>query len=122
MTLEILDYSSGDIPDITSWVPTSREEVFVQLTINIGERGNAGGYLFQLMVVTPEGLRAFAQKYPNLDFPNRALIVFSDYTWDIVVQRLRKIVAHCTRDTWQQSVACLQRYFEWEYEDYNVVQ
>jgi|SRR5271167_3207913 len=119
MELELRDYSSGDVQDIWNWSPLSTKDVFFQLTIEIGESGKKGGHLFQLVVATPEGLREFTKKHPGHEFPDRALLVFSEYTFDSLTKRIGKILSHCSRDTWDKSIGCLRRYFDWEYEDYN---
>jgi len=94
--------------------------VYFQLEIEIGEEGKAGGHLFQLVAATPEGLLAIGRRYPARGFPDRALLVFSEYRWEALVERVERIVTRCTRSTWDESVLCLQRYFEWEYEDYEL--
>jgi hypothetical protein len=111
MKLEITDYSSADIENVWAWVPESSEEVCFHLEIEVSEAGVRGGDLFELVVATPEGLRAHSREYPTYEFPDRNLLVFSEYSWQALVGRLERIVANCTRDTWEQSVACLGQYF-----------
>jgi len=115
--LEITDYSSADIDQVWEWVPKSEMEVFFQLTIEISEIGLEGGNLFQLVVATPEGLRAYADKY-NRSFPDRALLVLSHYSWECLEERLKNIVLQCSKGDWNTSISCLQKFFQWEYEDY----
>ncbi len=116
MKLEIRDYSSDDINDLWGWIPSSLEDVYFHLEIEIGEVGKKGTYLFELVVATPEGLRNFVQT-TNQPFPDRDILVISEYDWQAVIKRLNAIVEHCSRDTWENSIRCLQRYFLWEYED-----
>jgi hypothetical protein len=118
--LELRSIVSGDIRRLRTWVPASPAEVYVQVTIGIGEAGMEGVHFFKLMVATPEGLNEVAHAFPNHDLPDRNLLVFRSYSWEALVQRLERIVNRCCRPTWDESVHCLERFFEWEYEDHQV--
>lgn len=118
MELEIRGYTSADIREVWSWVPNPGQPVFFQLTLEIGEVGQRGSYFFQLVVATPEGVRDFATRFPGCELPDRALLVFADYTWDRLADKLTSILAKCARPEWGDTLVCMQRYFEWEYEDY----
>ena len=97
------------------------EEVFYPLEMDISQQGVEGMNTFNVLVVTPESIRKFAETYKkaNKSFPDRNLLVFPDYSWDLVVDRVNRIVESCARESWNESVACLNRYFGWEYEDYH---
>ena len=120
MKLEIRDYSSGDLDRVWDWVPNKADAVYFHLAIEIGEAGNQGGDFFDLVVATPEGLREYSKEF-GVELPDRCLLVFSEYGWSALVRRLESILESCARDTWEESVLCLQRYFHWEYEDFRVV-
>lgn len=116
MKIELRDFNSGDINEIWTWKPNSLDEVNYVLDIEIGEQGIDGSYSFQLRVTTPEGLRKIADAYPN-NMPDRAVLILPDYSWDNVLKRINGIIDICSRNNWHESIACLQRYFIWEYED-----
>jgi hypothetical protein len=120
MEIEIRDYSSADIDNISSWEPSSLDDVHFQLTLEICEKGKQGGNLFQLVVATPEGLRKAADSIEGYEIPDRNLLICADYNWDAVLARINRIITKCTRETWTATMSCLQRYFQWEYEDYVV--
>jgi hypothetical protein len=115
-TLKLIGISSTDVIHLRDWIPASRDEVYVTLFIEIGVPERPRGNFFQAVIATPEGLRRHAEEHSEI--PDRNLLLCLDYNWTDVEERIARIVASCARDTWGESVACLQRYFEWEYEDW----
>jgi hypothetical protein len=97
-------------------MPASRHEVYFTLFIEVGESGRPGSNFFQVTVATPEGLRRHGDEQGEV--PERNLLVCLDYDWAQIEARIARIVAACARETWRESVACLQRYFEWEFQDW----
>jgi hypothetical protein len=118
--LEVHHLRSSDVNDLVNWKPKSLDEVFYPLDMDIGQFGATGSNIFYVLIATPEALRRQAEEYrrANRVFPDRNLLVFPDYSWDFVVSRVDRIVKLCTRESWNESVTCLNRYFAWEYEDY----
>lgn len=115
--LELKKFTSADVENLRTWQPASIDQVCFELSLDIGERGKKGGHLFYLTVASPEGLRAFATKHPERELPDRGILVFSAYSFEVLMKRVRSIIDRCARDNWDHSIACLQRYFAWEYED-----
>ena len=114
ITLQVQDFYSPDV-DVYSWEPDSVEQVFFLVELEIGEAGDKRSDLFQVIVATPEGLRAAARELVVAD---RATIVVSEYSWAQVRRIIERIVERCQAPTWEESVLRLQRYFMWEYEDH----
>jgi hypothetical protein len=121
ITLEIRNYWSADIPDVRTWKPRSLKEVYYHLGFDVAETGVDGSHDFGVRIATPAGMQAVLKRRPGFAFPDRNLLVFSRYSWRIVSGRLNRILRDCSRDTWEESIACPQRYWHWEYEDYEVV-
>jgi hypothetical protein len=113
--LEIKSWSSPDV-DFESWMPEDTNVYFL-LEIEIGVRGGSPRDIFQLIVATPEGLRARARG-PVIS--ERGALILSEYSGAIVRRSIQSIVERCASETWVESVTKLERYFEWEYEDYVV--
>ena len=111
--LEIKNVSSPDV-ELWSDIPPANDVYFL-LQLEIGEQGDDRKDLFQIMVATPEGLRARAKASVLAD---RATLVVSELDWNSLLQELGKIVQACNGCDWNDSVSKLQRYFRWEYEDY----
>ncbi|KWS07162.1 hypothetical protein AZ78_4723 [Lysobacter capsici AZ78] len=86
----------------------------------------SGGQVFQLLVATPQGVRAHhqgkaLQAYTSMSkrgtsFDIDALLVVDPYDWASVHAALLQRVASCERSTWAESLGCLRAKFFWQYE------
>jgi hypothetical protein len=112
--LELKTLMSPDL-DITTWEPTSLEEVWVALEMEIGLAGDEKADLFQVVVATPEGVRKHAREDV---ISKRGMLILSRFSSDVLKEALNQILSECAADSWNESVLKLQRYFYWEYEDY----
>ena len=115
--LEIKQWHSSDVDDLTRWRPATREEVYFPLELNIGERGDPASDIFDVLIATPEALRERAR---TLVLAERAILLVGDYHWPEIERAIQEIVQHCAAPTWTEAVLRLQLYFRWEYEDYAV--
>lgn len=114
--LTLNSISSSDV-DLKYWYPIANEEVFVCLDLDIGfSDGNDGSNMFYVTLATPESLT----KHRNgaVLVKNRTIVI-SEYEYDLVLKLILEILANCSRETWDESCQVLQRYFQWEYEDYS---
>ena len=118
--LELRDISSADAPNVLTWLPSSPDAVCIQITIEIGEKGKEGGHLFQFLAATPQGLEKVARDHPGHEFPDRNILVFAVYSPNSLLSRVNRIIDSCARGNWQESIDCLQRFFQWEYEDIRI--
>ena len=114
--LDLIDLSSAEI-DLTSWKPLSNEDVFICLDIEISFSNEEGTNLFYVTLATPEALSKHCEG-PIL-VKNRTIIVV-EYNYDEVKNCILEILDQCSRATWSDSCSILQRYFQWEYEDYSI--
>tara|TARA_R110002111_G_scaffold100976_6_gene156542 strand:+ start:102550 stop:102933 length:384 start_codon:yes stop_codon:yes gene_type:complete len=123
MKLEISNFSTMLIPEAWDWVPKQADEVYFSCEFNIEpDDCSAAGHNFFIIVATPEGLAKKAMEFDTTDekfIIDRNLIIMKNYSWGAFVDHLNEIVTACTRETWNESVLCLQRYFLWEFEDYD---
>jgi hypothetical protein len=113
--LEVIGFISSDVPNLGTWQPENPSDVYFPLDIEIGEKGKPGGNFFEVIIATPEGIRAFGERYGRL--PDRNVMIVLEYRWAAIYERITGIVASCRRESWPRSIECLQRYFHWEYED-----
>jgi hypothetical protein len=116
--MEIRSIASPDV-DFYTWEPTTNAEVFFLVEMEIGEAGVDGADLFQVVVSTPEALRAKSKLGANT-IRERSTLIVSNYDWHEINVSLETIVRKCESGTWPASVIQLQRYFRWEYEDYKM--
>ena len=92
-----------------------KEDVFILIEVVLAEEGKTSRDIFWFVAATPEGIRSHAKNHPIL---KRATIVFSEFSWDVLYKTIDEIVIDCASIDWSKTVAKLQRYFQWEYEDY----
>jgi hypothetical protein len=116
--LEIRSISSPDV-DFYSWDPTTNADVFFLVELEIGAAGVDGADLFQVVVATPEALRAKA-KTGSTVIRERSTIVVSNFDWHEIRRVLETVVCKCEAESWVTSTLRLQKYFKWEYEDYQL--
>jgi hypothetical protein len=116
ITPEIQGYFSTDVPDLEKFTPASLGQIHFPLEMSIGVKGEKGGDQFQVLVASPEALRARA-KDQTCDTRRHCLIVFK-YDWKAIRKTLEKIVSDCAAPTWEEAAQKLSRHFQWEYEDY----
>ncbi|RZF53645.1 hypothetical protein EXE30_06630 [Acinetobacter halotolerans] len=114
----IIHSISSDYFDLKSWIPSNLDEVFVNLVIEIGCNLEEGVNLFYVDMASPEGLR---KAKGNMDILalNRTILI-SNYSYEIMYDAICKVVESCTDKNWSLSCSKLQRYFDWEYEDYEL--
>jgi len=103
--------------ELQEWQPASLEDVCFLLQMEIGPAGEEGADVFDVMVATPEGLRRL-QRQGEMFISKRALFVVAHYSVDELLRSLAELVASCDGESWVQCVQKLQRYFQWEYDDY----
>jgi Immunity protein 8 len=116
MVLEIRSMTSPDVRPY-AWSPEARNDVYFVIELEIGRRGDPRADLFQVLVATPEGLRARGTG-DDVIVDRNALVLSEFVSWPRLRDCLQRIVDSCAREEWRESVARLQRYFQWEYEDY----
>ena len=113
----ILKSISSSEVDFSSWYPLSDEDVFICLDLEIEFcDGTDGSNIFYVTIATPKALEKHREG-PIL-VRNRTLVV-AEYSYDIVKSEIIRILNECARETWIDSCLVLQRYFQWEYEDYS---
>ena len=117
--LEIKDYHSADIEEVWEWKPSSDEEVYYSLEIDIGKVSDKKSSIFQLIVASPASLQSRAETEPDNIIVGRGYIIIENYQWDKIESRLNEIIRSCERKSLDESISCLQRYFIWEYEDHS---
>jgi len=104
--------------DLWSWAPEADREVYLPVTLEIGEMDVKGADNFSVMIATPEALAHHGKSRGELVVEDRGLLVVLEFDWNVIRRRLEQIVESCAAPTWSQSVIRLQRFFRWEYEDY----
>jgi hypothetical protein len=105
----------SDLIDIKTWEPENLSEINFKLTLEVGySDDDVGINYFYINVATPDALKARSE---FLLVENRTLVV-SNFDYKKLLNCLNAILKKSSRATYEESCAVLQRYFNWEYEDY----
>lgn len=112
----ILKSLSSSEVDLKNWYPETNEEVFVCLDLEVGYSGDAdSSNLFYVTLATPESL--LKHRDGQLLVKNRTIVI-AHYDYKVILDGVLDILQESSRATWEESCTMLQRYFQWEYEDY----
>ena len=93
-------------------------EIDYELELTIGYRGDEIDSRFSVRVVTPEAL-SVCQRGSAWVLADRAVLTISRLDMTNLEDYLECIVSSCTLGSLHASVAALQQYFRWEYDDYD---
>ena len=91
-----------------------QEQVFLGLDLEIGLRGERASNMFHVRAHA-----RLAAAWRRFCMVKHRTLVISHFDWKQLSALLDDIVRDCARGSWEESCAVLQRYFNWEYEDYS---
>jgi Immunity protein 8 len=120
ITPQIRSLFSPDAPGFPRWEAGDPSDVAILVEVEIGEDGQPGADVFQIMLVTPKGLERMAANKREPVILDRGLVVMREATAAGFEAWLSTTVEACAADTWVATVFNLQRYFRWEYENYKM--
>jgi hypothetical protein len=119
MRARLKSLRSDEIHDLARFVPAHSDEFAVPIVLEIGPLGLKGRERFDLLVVTPQWLRARHGARGAIHGRGKLLV----FEWDY--ERLRallsKEVEACTGRTWPEVVRKVERIADWEGDGENVV-
>lgn len=115
ITPKIRAFHSPDVDDLAGYRPPG-DDFALLVQMLIGPDDGEGEEAFDVQVVTPAWLE---QRYAGdgLAGGDGRLLVFG-YDWPRIESYLRKRVAACGGNDWQEVAAKLSRFSRWEFEDY----
>ena len=111
---------SPDAWGFPHWEAEDPSDVAILVEVEIGEEGQPEADVFQVMLVTPKGLERMAATKSEPVILDRALVVMREVSAPAFEEWLSSTLKKCAADTWVATVLNLQRYFQWEYEDYKM--
>lgn len=119
----ILKGVSCDTVDIKELANYDNKEICRHIVLEISsvdENGipNNGSNLFYFTLTTPEFLALNATISTEYFLVKNRIFVIGYLDYKKLVFSLNNIISKCCKNTWEDSVIELLKYFEWEYEDY----
>jgi len=119
MRARLKSLRSDEIADLAGWVPPVADEFAVPLVLEVGALGERGRERFQLLVVTPQWLRARHGRHGAVAGHGK-LLVF-EWNYERIRRFLAREVESCTGRTWPDVARKVARLAPWEGEDADVV-
>ena len=113
MKAELRRIHSPDVQDLRDWTPKSNDSILLQLMV--GPEGEAGEDSFDLELCTVESLADRVREFGVLD--GRHHLVFERYDFAEIERYLKRRVAECVGDSWEQVASRVAQIGRWEFED-----
>lgn len=100
---------------LETWQPYNKGHIFNSLDIamEIGFENEDATDIFYVMLIN---LHMFNQNSNKFD--KTRIMTISEYNFTVIKDNILEVLKKCTRNTWEDSCAELQKYFLWEYDDY----
>jgi len=93
--------------------PPDPEDCSVFIEVGIGPKGEEGADIFSFEVVTAKYLMHTVETRWG-----RGYLITNKFSWPLVESTLNKLLAHCSRQTWQEVATELGKELHWEFESY----
>lgn len=116
LKLVIHSVSVWGCPNIRIWEPDDPDNIAEIVTLDIGPKSKKGADSFYIRVATPTGLSTLQPN--NGILAVRPLLIMQRYDFNDLWCWLEQTVAKCEAETWNECVANLRLYFDWEYQNY----
>lgn len=119
----ILKGVSCDTIDIRELANYDNSEICHHIVLEISsvnENGitSDGSNFFYFTLTTPEFLVLNATISKEYFLVKNRTVVIGYFDYERLILSLKNIISKCCKNTWEDSVIELLKYFEWEYEDY----
>jgi len=105
-SLHSLDISAPELPP-------DPQNCWITLDAEIGPSHSPGADRFSFDVVTPLALAA-----ANEIRWGSGLLILPEFSWEEVTRALARLLAQCSRPTWDEVVTALSAELRWEFENY----
>ena len=94
-------------------LPDDPRHCSIYCEATIGPKDSPGEEIFGFQVVTPSALD------PGDRFRwGRGLLIVSAFSWEVIDLALARLLAHASRDSWDEVALELAKNLHWEFENY----
>ena len=103
--------------DLQSFLPENSDNFWLQLTMQIGPCESIGSDYFNLQVCTPKALSdlLLVEKFSL----GRGLFIVKNFDYQLIINSIDEFVSSIERESWEEILKELVKYFSWEYDDYD---
>jgi Immunity protein 8 len=116
MRAEVKRWMSLDLPDGKS-LPEDPTHCCLGMQADIGPVGEDSADTFSFEVCTPSGLASRLDRDAR-PYWGRGMLVVGAFSWDAVEAALDQFVRSVSGDDWAEVAEKLNRFMQWEFEDY----
>ena len=113
LNLESIELYNVNFEEFSPEIP---DNFYQWIDIEIGIEGEQGTSIFSFCVFSPKWISHNCSKEGF--FWLNALIM-EQFNHKDIIDEINKILAYCSRETWELSLSNLLKFFSWEFEDYH---
>jgi hypothetical protein len=121
MRSELKAIYSGDV-DMKAFEPDEPGDFGVSFYAEFGPLGHVGGDTFTFLACSPTWMQRGFEKgtFPGSSFA-RGMIILFEYDCAEIERLLERLAARCSGATWDDIAAQLNRFGQWEFDEYQGV-
>jgi hypothetical protein len=119
MRARLKSLRSDEVHDLAHFVPAHPDEFALPLVLEVGPLGLKGRERFDLLVATPQWLRA--RHGTRGAVKGRGLLLVFEWDYERIRAFLAKEVEACAGRSWPEVVRKVERIADWEGSEENVV-
>lgn len=94
-------------------LPPNAEDCSVFIEVEIGPKGEEGADIFSFEAVTPKYLMRKAETRWG-----RGYLIVDRFSWSTVESSVKKLLSHCSRQSWVEVATEIGKELNWEFENY----
>lgn len=107
--------------NLLDWKPVDPTVVWLWVYLDIKAKNSGDFYEFRVNVATPRGLLESEEACEDSLIGDRHFLLYYRVDWPALHDDLNQIISNCDSSSWEESIVLLQRYFEWEYDGFEMI-
>jgi hypothetical protein len=116
MKAKLMSYTSPDIEDLWTYVPSEPDNFQFLLELFVGAEGESGEDMFCFVVGTPRFI--LEHNPPDAIVVGRPRLIVFKYDFPSLIKYVEAFVDSCAGGNWRQVAEKLSRLTSWEFDDY----
>lgn len=99
------------------FVPEIKDNFCRWIDLDIGTDDSDGSSIFSVCICSPKWILHNCYQNQGVTL-GACMIIMNEFNHSIIKAEIEKILKECSKETWEQSLSHLLRFFSWEFEDY----